>query len=231
MKIFIIMKKQIIIGIYKLTSPSGKSYIGQSKNIYNRFRGHKSDTKRKHQRLYYAIRKYGYNNFTKEILEECSTDVLDKREVYWIKYYNSIKHGYNCDVGGQIHKSFSEEHKEKLRQAAFKQAREGRHAPGIEFYIDDILYKSIIEASKALNIPHKTVHNRLNSTNNLYSNYRYKDANKIPLRKQRIWQSKPFQINGKVYNSLRQASEILNIPIVTLMRKLKNGRLQNASYI
>lgn len=41
-----------------------------------------------------------------------------------------------------------------------------------------------------LNIPHKTVHNRLNSVNLKYSNYIYKDKSKIPIRKLRIWSAK-----------------------------------------
>ena len=227
----VIFNMNKVVGIYKLTSPSGKCYIGQSKDIYGRFRGHKSDTKRKHQKLYYAIRKYGYGNFKKEILEECPIGVLDIREIYWINYFDSTNNGYNCDVGGQIHKTFSEEHKEKLRQSAIKQNKEGRGAPSIEFYIDDMLYKSITDASIKLNIRHKTVHNRLNSTNLKYSNYLYKDVNRRPLRKPRVWQSKPFQINGVVYNTLKDASHELDISETTLMRKLKNGKIPNSSYL
>ena len=59
---------KIISGIYKLTSPSGKCYIGQSKNIYQRFRDHKRANKHKHCKLYVAIKKYGYENFKKEII-------------------------------------------------------------------------------------------------------------------------------------------------------------------
>lgn len=223
------MKK--IIGIYKLTSPSGKCYIGQSRDIIGRFHGHKSDTKRKHQKLYYGIRKYGYENFTKEILEECAVDILDVREIYWIEYYNSINNGYNCDVGGQIHKTFSEEHKEKLRQAALKQNREGRGAPSIEFYIDNVLYKSISDASKKLNIPPKTVHNRLSSMNALYSNYRYKNEQKTPIRKIRKWTSKPIKIGDKIYNTLREASVGTGIEFSTLRRYILSGKIPNASYV
>lgn len=219
-----------IIGIYKLTSPSGKSYIGQSRDIIMRFRGHKSDTKRKHQKLYYGIRKYGYENFTKEILEECSMDVLDKREVYWIDYYDSINNGYNCDVGGQIHKAFSAEHIEKIRQAAIKQNAEGRGAPTIEFYIDDVLYKSISDASKKLGIPHKTVHNRLNSPNLKYANYRYADVSKIPNRELRVWQSKTAMVNGIIYNSASDASIKTGINFCTLCRWLRNNT-NNCYYI
>jgi hypothetical protein len=220
------MKK--IIGIYKLTSPSGKCYIGQSKNIYQRYREHKRDTKHKHNKLYYALKKYGYESFTKEIIEECDKNILDERERHWIKHYDSVDNGYNCDYGGQIHKEFSKEHKEKLRNAFLGKYNGNQN---IEFYIDDILYTSIGDANKKLNIPNKTIHNRLNSTNIEYKNYRYKDPSLIPVRRARKYASLPFIINGVMYNSLREASEKLNITPSTLMRKLKSGKIPNSSYI
>ena len=48
-----------------------------------------------------AIRKYGKNNFSVEVLEECQENLLDERERYYIKYYNSYNEGYNLTLGGQ----------------------------------------------------------------------------------------------------------------------------------
>ena len=42
-----------------------------------------------------AFRKYGINNFSFEIVEECSKEELNKKEKYWINYYNSFFNGYN----------------------------------------------------------------------------------------------------------------------------------------
>lgn len=219
---------KIISGIYKLTSPSGKCYIGQSKNIYQRFRDHKRVNKHKHCKLYVAIKKYGYENFKKEIIEECNKEILDKKEQYWIKYHNSVDNGYNCDYGGQIHKEFGKEHREKLR-AAFLGKYNGNQ--NIEFYIDNILYKSIGDASKKLNIPPKTIYNRLNSKNIEFDNYKYKDVNLIPTRSIRKYASQPFIIDGIKYTTIKEASEVLNIPSSILRRKLKSGKLSNSSYI
>lgn len=54
-----------------------------------------------------ARRKYGPSSFTYEILErvECDTlesrsALLNEREVYWISYYDTYKHGYNSTTGG-----------------------------------------------------------------------------------------------------------------------------------
>jgi group I intron endonuclease len=47
-----------------------------------------------------AIRKYGAENFTLSVIEECEKDKLDEREIYWINYYNSYYSGYNSTKGG-----------------------------------------------------------------------------------------------------------------------------------
>ena len=53
--------------------------------------------------LQQAIKKYGKENFSCEIIEECDTiNLLNEREIYWIKYYNSTNRtiGYNISLGG-----------------------------------------------------------------------------------------------------------------------------------
>ena len=60
-----------MIGIYKITSPSGKVYIGQSRNIENRFLQYKNKHCRFQFRLYNSFNKYGVENHVFEIIEEC----------------------------------------------------------------------------------------------------------------------------------------------------------------
>ena len=89
----------MIIGIYKIENLiNGKKYIGQSIDIQRRFEEHKRD--KDNCRIHQAIRKYGINNFSFEIIEECSPSMLDEREKYWIKYYDSFNNGYNATHGG-----------------------------------------------------------------------------------------------------------------------------------
>ena len=98
-----------MIGIYKITNLiNNKVYIGQSKNIEYRWKQHKNhpfniNNKDYDKRLYQAIRKYGLENFSFEILEECQIQELNNKEIYWIKYYDSanIDKGYNMTLGGQ----------------------------------------------------------------------------------------------------------------------------------
>lgn len=95
-----------MVGIYKIQNLlNNKVYVGQSNDILRRWRDHKnnafnSNDHNYNTHLYRSIRKYGLQNFSFEILEECSTSELDAREIYWISYYNSFFEGYNLTMGG-----------------------------------------------------------------------------------------------------------------------------------
>lgn len=109
--------------IYKLTSPSGKSYIGKtSRSLIIRFREHISawKTKKFKSKLYNAFDKYNPSLWSKEIIFE-TTDkniIYDKEDEY-IKKYDTIKNGYNILLGGTkgstgMKFKFTEEHKRKI---------------------------------------------------------------------------------------------------------------------
>ena len=86
-----------MIGIYKITNKiNGKFYIGQSVNIKRRFMEHKTPHGRMTS-IKLAIQKYGKENFLFEVIEECSVQNLDEREVYWIAL---LKPHYNRTAGG-----------------------------------------------------------------------------------------------------------------------------------
>jgi hypothetical protein len=76
-------------GIYKITSPSGKVYIGQSIDIDKRWEGH-NKYNGIGPKLKNSYIKYGFNSHTKNTLEECSIEQLNEREIYWKQYYLSI---------------------------------------------------------------------------------------------------------------------------------------------
>ena len=71
-------------------------------------------------RFYFAIKKYGWDNFEHIILEENLTyKQACKKEQYYIKEYNTLNrnYGYNCTSGGESGKHLSDETKQKLRLA------------------------------------------------------------------------------------------------------------------
>lgn len=91
--------------IYKITNQvNQKTYIGKTTTTINRrWNQHKSELAKDrdvNRPLYKAMRKYGIENFTIEIVEECSVDILSEREIYWIEQYNSFHDGYNATLGG-----------------------------------------------------------------------------------------------------------------------------------
>lgn len=90
-------------GIYKITNKiNGHAYIGQSIDITTRWNHHKNfNSSMSHYPLYQAFKKYGIDNFLFEIIEECSKEQLDEKEIYYIEYYNSYRDGYNQTTGGQ----------------------------------------------------------------------------------------------------------------------------------
>lgn len=91
-----------MIGIYKITNKlNGQCYIGQSINIARRWKEHIQASISKNSRLYIAMRKYTIENFTFEIVEECSEEQLNEKEKYWINYYDSYNNGYNMTQGGE----------------------------------------------------------------------------------------------------------------------------------
>ena len=104
--------------IYKITNKiNGKVYIGQTtQSLSRRWRQHCDNSKSKCYMLKNAIQKYGKENFTVEQIDvACDRDELDKKEQYWIQYYNSInpEKVYNLTSGGK-HCEISDEVKKHL---------------------------------------------------------------------------------------------------------------------
>ena len=87
-------------GIYKITNiENQKCYVGQAANIADRWKQHikrgigaEAPTRNK---LYPAMLEYGVENFTFEIVEECSRDMLNSREDYWQEYFGAKEFGYS----------------------------------------------------------------------------------------------------------------------------------------
>lgn len=103
-----------MIGIYIITSLQNRRvYIGQSRHIEQRWAEHKNALQKnvhQNKHLQRAWNKYGEKKFIFSVLEECSDDMLDERERYWIDYYGGInsQNTYNFRDAGS-HGTFSEE--------------------------------------------------------------------------------------------------------------------------
>jgi len=101
-------------GIYKITNPNNKVYIGKSKDIEYRFIQYALLNKKTIGiKLFNSLQKYGWDYHIFEIIEECDENKLDEKEIYWIKQCNSVKEGLNIKYGGEGGK-WSEESKRKI---------------------------------------------------------------------------------------------------------------------
>lgn len=97
--------------IYKITNTqNNKSYFGQTFDTDKRFNQHLTESYNKNQSAYNtifhkAVRKYGWHNFTKEIVYQSQyEDHIKEIEEYFIRYYNThyrFGFGYNMTYGGE----------------------------------------------------------------------------------------------------------------------------------
>ena len=108
-----------MVGVYKITNPSGKIYIGQSVDIYNRWNKNYKMLRCKSQpKLYNSFKKYGFENHVFEIIEECDISQLIKQETYWKMFYKVLEiPSLCCRIDGKGGKS-SEETKKKQSLSA-----------------------------------------------------------------------------------------------------------------
>lgn len=102
-------------GIYKIVSPTGRIYIGQSIDIDKRRKMYIGCHCRKQQKLHASLIKYGFNEHDFELIEECEESLLNEREEYWIDFYGTFNSelGMNLSSGG-LNKRVSEETKLKI---------------------------------------------------------------------------------------------------------------------
>ena len=89
--------------IYKMTSPSGKSYIGRTaRKLSVRMNEHKKlMNDDKGYTLHTALRKYGFDGFVVEqIAETTDIDAAVLTEEALIQKHDSVRNGYNDTYGG-----------------------------------------------------------------------------------------------------------------------------------
>ena len=108
-----------ICGIYKITSPKGRVYIGQSVDIETRWKQYKFLNCKSQSKIYRSLKKHGVENHTFEIIEQCDFDDLVCRERYWQDFYDVLNGGLNLRLTecGELKIIMSDETKEKLRIA------------------------------------------------------------------------------------------------------------------
>ena len=93
-----------MVGIYIYENKiNHKKYIGQSTDIQRRRQEHLNHPS-KYSKFDEELQQLGEDAFVFNVLEECSVECLDEREIYWIKYYDTVNTGYNLTYGGQSYR-------------------------------------------------------------------------------------------------------------------------------
>lgn len=205
--------------IYKLTSPNGKVYIGQTINIKRRFGEYKRHFSRPKSKIINSLNKHGWIKFNKEVIFKgnCTIDFLNSLEIYYIKKYDSVLKGLNLQHGGHngLHSEFT---KDKMRNTALsicsdKEYTKARNAHwrGRKHSEETKLKMSKKRKGRLLTEEWKS-----NITKFLL-----KRGGKMVLNTS----------NGVYYNSIREASFSLNIPASTLRNKINGYRVNNTDFI
>jgi group I intron endonuclease len=157
--------------IYKITSPSGRVYVGITFDLQKRFKYYRGHNCKSQRLLHHSLIKYGFDSHTTDVIDTFRSDynyALGK-EMFWIRSYmcNYSKfkeqRGMNlCDGGvGSIGRVMSEEAKQRLREvntgkkaSAETRAKLSKRMKGSKMPKRSEEYKKRMSEAKRLN-PHK----------------------------------------------------------------------------
>lgn len=200
-----------IVGIYKITSPSGKVYIGQSWNIKHRWYTYKGSSCKLQPKLHSSFIKYGARNHTYEIIHELPKDVaqrvLDAYEILYIDQYKICGvHLLNLMSGG-----FGGQHSNETKLKIGTKSK--GHPPNkTSFKKGQVLERTtewiqkISEANKGRKCP-EDVKKRLSELNKGAKNPKYgkpvSEETKKKIRDAQIGKKRPPEIGIKLSKLLK----------------------------
>ena len=157
-----------MVGIYKITSPSKRIYIGQSKDVESRLNDYSNlNNCNKQTKLWRSFLKYGVINHVFEIIEECEFENLNFRERYWQEYYEVVEKGLNCFYTKTDEKprEISEEYKKQISDTLKRKYKSGEIncwnlGKGNKFDVYDYIGNKIYS-----NLSNQEIQNKLNLSN------------------------------------------------------------------
>jgi hypothetical protein len=235
--------------IYKILSPSGRVYIGQTVNYQIRYNKYKNLNCKRQTRLYNSFLKYGFENHMFNIIEECSIEDLNIRERYYQDLYNVLDNdkGLNCkltttnDKSGKMldssrlkmsrsakNKVYSEERKSQIKKWL-------NNSKKVICMITGKEWESLVSCALENNINHSTL--RVKLSGNFKNNTQFIYSENIPIKGvnylcEDIMKKKKIicTITNKIWNTTRECAEENNINRRTLINKLSGHKNNNTTY-
>ena len=201
-----------ISGIYKITSPSGKVYIGQSIDLQKRLNDYQKYNKTGAQiRLKASFDKYGVENHIFEIIEECPIEMLNQKERYWQEFYSVLEeNGLNCKYTSTTDKSgkLSEQTKNKISNSLIGKKRTEEQK------------QKMSNSQKGKKQSKETVEKRASKIREYMKSKDYKD--KFRNNEQIVYQySKDLKFIIE-WKSVREASRQLNIDCSLIVKSMSD---------
>lgn len=196
-----------LAGIYKITSPSKKVYIGQSINVYNRLLQYQRNVVKSQQKLYRSFNKYGKNKHIFEVLEYCDIELLNEKERYYQDLYSAIgENGLNLILqeANERPREISEETRQKHRNAMLGVKR----SPETIEKMRNVVFTD--EARKNMSIAQKNKcrsiieRQRKTLSNNIENSKRLREFNKKRSIKVNCYDRHTNELIG-IYESMKEA--------------------------
>lgn len=240
-----LIKLSKISGIYKIVSPSGKIYIGQSVDLYRRIKSYFEPNSAKNQIIIKnSFNKYRVENHVFYIIEECSVDKLNNRERFWQDFY--IDNLLNCKLTNSDDKSgyCSQQTKNNISKSLKKSGKSYQHFKkkvyqySIKgFFINE--FDSLRDAARTLNCTASTISKSMkeNSNNKSACGFLW-SFEKLDILIKKVGQNKikikQYTLNNiliKTWDSITEASIQTNSSKASIIRCCKNKQKTANNFI
>ena len=198
--------------IYKIENKkNGKIYIGKTtRTTKERMTEHR---RRSESVIDKAIKKYGIENFSVEVIDEATTaEELDVKEIYWVEHYQSmIPNGYNQCYGGKTSVGFHHRAESKAKMSNAK--KDAYNGPNNPFYGK----KHSDESKKKMSQKRKNMaHLTDEQIKHVRESHHVKKVRNIETQ--------------EVFSSIKEAAEKHNIPPTHITRVCKGKRKSTGGY-
>jgi len=242
-----------MIGIYRIKNlVNNKCYYGSSKDIEKRWITHKNylnSGKHINIILQRSWDKYGENNFSFEVVEECSETILLEREQHYLDLNPEYNIGLKSSGGDNLTKNpnkdlivkkMTESIKKRYYSMTEEEKKEKHSQPmdknpnwkgGVSYK-----YCECGVRIKPINDSCSKCRNK-SGENNPFFGKQHSDETKKKLSEYRKGtyhgeQNIPIMIDDVEYRSAGEASKVLNIPMVTIRWRVlsKNKKFENYKY-